>query len=274
MHPLLLPFRVFRRFVDERCAQAAAALSFSTLLSLVPMIAIAVLIIVRLPFAEGLSKALEQFLLANLLPDRAGSIIFKYVGEFTRKTEHLTLVGGFALMATALIQMLTIEHSFNAIWEVRENRPLLRRVAMHLLALLLGPLLFGGSLVLTTYIASASFGLVQEPFWATADLLKAVTFFFMAAIFALVYWAVPNRRIVPWHAACGGLLAALGFALMQRLFGLYVAKFPTYAVIYGAFAAVPIFLLWLYLSWAVILIGALVVAEIPAKASGRRGASR
>jgi membrane protein len=274
MHLLLLPFRVFRRFVDERCAQAAAALSFSTLLSLVPMIAIAVVIISRLPFAEGLSKALEQFLLANLLPDRAGNIIVKYVGEFTRKTQHLPLVGGLALIATALIQMLTIEHTFNAIWEVRESRPLLRRIAMHLLALLLGPLLFGGSLVVTTFIASTSLGLVEEPFWAKADLLKAVTFALMAALFALVYWAVPNRRIVRWHAACGGLLAALGFALMQRLFGLYVAKLPTYAVIYGAFAAIPIFLLWLYLSWAVILVGALVVAELPSRPPTRRGESR
>lgn len=273
MHLLLLPFRVFRRFVDERCAQAAAALSFSTLLSLVPMIAIAAVMIARLPFAEGLSKALEEFLLANLLPDRAGTIIVKYIGEFTRKTQHLRLVGGLALIATALVQMLTIEHTFNAIWEVRESRPLLRRIAMHMLALLLGPLLFGGSLVVTTFIASASFGLVEEPFWAKAELLKAVTFAFMAAMFALVYWAVPNCRIAPWHAACGGLLAALGFAFMQRLFGLYVAKLPTYAVIYGAFATIPIFLLWLYLSWAVILVGALVVAELPSRPPTRRGVS-
>ena len=274
MHLLLLPFRVFRRFIDERYAQAAAALSFSTLFSLVPMIAIAVLIIARLPFADNLSRGLEQFLLANLLPDRAGSIIVKYVAEFTRKTQHLPLIGGIAFMATALVQMLTIEHTFNTIWEVRESRPLLRRIAMHMLTLLLGPLLFGGSLALTTFIASASFGLVDEPFWAKADLLKAVTFAFMAGIFALVYWAVPNRRIVPWHAACGGLLAALGFASMQRLFGLYVVKFPTYAVIYGAFAAIPIFLLWLYLSWAVILLGALVVAELPPKPLTRRRVSR
>jgi membrane protein len=271
MRLLLLPFRVFRRFVDERCAQTAAALSFSTLLSLVPMIAMAVAIIARLPFAERLSKALEHFLLAHLLPDRAGAIIVKYVAEFTQKTEHLTLIGGLALAATALVQMLTIEHTFNAIWQVRENRPLLRRIAMHTLALLLGPLLFGGTLALTTYVASASFGLVEIPFWAEADLLKAVTFTFMASMFALLFWAVPNRRVTPWHAACGGLLAALGFAAMQRLFGLYVAKLPTYTVIYGTFAAIPIFLLWLYLSWGVILVGALVVAELPSRTPSRGG---
>lgn len=274
MHLLLLPFRVLRRFVDERCAQAAAALSFSTLLSLVPMIAIAVVIIARLPFAEGLTKALEHFLIANLLPERAGTIIVKYVGEFTRQTQHLPVVGGLALIVTALVQMLTIEHVFNAIWRVRESRPLLRRIAMHMLALFLGPVLFGGSLAATTFVASASFGLVEEPFWAEADLLKGVAFAFMAALFALAYWALPNRRIAGWHAACGGLLAALGFAAMQRLFGFYVAKLPTYTVIYGAFAAIPIFLLWLYLSWAVILVGAVVVAELPSKSSARRGAGR
>ena len=118
MHSLLLPYRVFRRFVDEHCAQTAAALSFSTLLSLVPMIAMAVAIIVRLPFAATLSKSLERFLLANLLPDRAGAIIVRYVGEFTHQTEHLPLIGGLVLTVTALVQMLSIEHSFNSIWLV------------------------------------------------------------------------------------------------------------------------------------------------------------
>jgi membrane protein len=274
MHSLLLPSRVYRRFLDERCAQTAAALSFSTLLSLVPMMAMAVAIISRLPFADGLSKSLEHFLLANLLPDRAGAIIFKYVGEFAHNTERLTLIGGLALAATALVQMLTIEHAFNAIWRVRENRPLLKRTAMHMLALLLGPLLFGGSLVITTFIASASFGLVEKPNWVEADILKMVTFALMAALVALLYWAVPNRRVVPWHAACGGLLAAFGFASMQKLFGLYIAKLPTYTVIYGAFAAVPVFLLWLYLSWGVILVGALVVSELPARPATRRSGRR
>lgn len=233
------------------------------------MIAMAVAIIARLPFAEGLSGALERFLLANLLPERAGAIIVRYVGEFAHQTERLTLIGGLALAATALVQMLTIEHAFNAIWRVRENRPLLQRIAMHLLALLLGPLLFGGSLAATTFVVSASLGLVADPSWAEADLLKGVAFAFVATLIALLYWAVPNRRIVPWQAACGGLLAALGFGLMQRLFALYVARLPTYTVIYGAFAAIPIFLLWLYLSWVVVLLGALVVAELPAKPARR-----
>ncbi|MFA6312017.1 MAG: YihY family inner membrane protein [Sterolibacterium sp.] len=271
MYSLLLPYRVYRRFVDERCAQTAAALSFSTLLSLVPLVGMAAAIMVRLPFAENLSKSLERFLLANLLPDRAGVIIVRYVGEFVNHTEHLTLIGSLALAATALVQMLTIEHTFNAIWRVREGRPLLRRIAMHSLTLLLGPLLFGGSLVLTTFIASASFGLVERPVWVEADVLKIVAFVSMAMLFALLYWAVPNRRVVPWHAVCGGLLATLGFGSMQKLFALYIAKLPTYTLIYGAFAAIPVFLLWLYLSWGVVLVGALMVAELPQRGATRRG---
>ncbi|MFA6444020.1 MAG: YhjD/YihY/BrkB family envelope integrity protein, partial [Sterolibacterium sp.] len=149
--------------------------------------------------------------------------------------------------------------------------PLLRRIAMHSLTLLLGPLLFGGSLVLTTFIASASFGLVERPVWVEADVLKIVAFVSMAMLFALLYWAVPNRRVVPWHAVCGGLLATLGFGSMQKLFALYIAKLPTYTLIYGAFAAIPVFLLWLYLSWGVVLVGALMVAELPQRGATRRG---
>ena len=258
-----LPFRVVGRFIDERYAQTAAALSFSTLLAMVPTLAIALVIFSRLPYWERVSRALENFLLAHLLPGRAGAIIARYVGDFAQDSGRLTLIGGLALAVTALAQMLTVEHAMNAIWRVRENRPMLRRIAMHATALLLGPVLFGASLALTTYIASASYGLVEIPFWAKADVLKTVTFLFLAGGLALFYHVVPNCTVSRWHAIWGGLIAASGFAVMQILFARYVAKMPGLALGYGAFSAIPIFLLWLYLSWGVILVGALVVAEIP-----------
>lgn len=258
-----LPFRVVGRFVNERYAQTAAALSFSTLLATVPTLAIALVIFSRLPYWERVSKVLENFLLAHLLPGRAGAIVARYVGEFAQDSGRLTLIGGLALVATALAQMLTVEHAMNAIWRVRESRPILKRLAMHATALVLGPLLFGGSLALTTYLASASYGLMEIPFWAQADVLKVVTFLFLAGAFALLYHVVPNCTVSRWHAAWGGLLAALGFAAMQILFAKYVARLPGLRLGYGAFSAIPIFLLWLYLSWGVILVGALVVAELP-----------
>lgn len=275
MQPVLLlaPFRlvarVVRRFHVDRCTQAAASLSFSTLLGLVPLIAIALALITYSPFAASLGAALEKFLLANLLPDKAGAFIAKYVAQFAHKAARLTLIGGLVLGITALMQMLTIEHTFNIIWRVRAKRPLLRRIAMHLLALLLGPLIFGGSLLAISYIAGVSFGLVNEPRWLNTLVFRTLPYVCMTMLFALLYYTLPNRAVVKWHAVMGGIFATLGFVLLQRLFGIYVANFPAYTVIYGAFAAVPIFLVWLYLSWSVVLVGALIVAELPAAATSR-----
>jgi len=263
--PFLLVARVVRRFRAERLAQTAAALSFATLLGLVPLIAVGLGLISHFPFAAGMSAALEKFLLANLLPDKAGIVIAKYVGQFAHRAERVTMIGAAGLALTALMQMLTIEHAFNAIWKIKAARPLLRRLAMHLIALLLGPVVFGGSLAFISFAAGVSFGLVDEPGWLSAAFFRLLPVVFMAAAFALLYWRVPNRPVARRHALIGGLLAALGFVAMQRLFGLYVTKFAAYnAVMYGAFAALPVFLVWLYLSWGVILVGALVVAELPA----------
>ena len=261
--PFRLIIRVVRRFRVERLAQTAAALSFVTLLALVPMIAVAASLIDNLPFAGGISMALEKFLLANLLPDKAGAVIAKYVGQFAGRAERMTWIGFGAVAATAVMQMLTIEHAFNAIWKIKSPRPMFRRLVMHALALLLGPLAFGGSLAATTYLTSVSLGLVAEPPWLTTLIFRVLPLLFLAGLFALLYWAVPRKIVVGWHAVFGGILAAAAFAGMQRLFGQYVIEFPTYTLVYGPFAAVPIFLAWLYLSWSVILAGALVTAELP-----------
>lgn len=262
--PLLLIARVARRFGGERCAQTAAALSFATLLGLVPMLAVAAVLIENLPFGISLGSALEKFILSTLLPDKAGTVIAKYLGQFAHRADRVTWVGLALLAVTALMQMLTIEHAFNAIWKVKKRRAWFRRVALHLLALCAGPLAFGGALASITYLASASFGLVDEPRWLRVAFSQALPLVFLALLLSLLYWLLPNRPVSRRHAGFAGVLAALVFIGMQRLFALYVVKFPTYALIYGAFAALPIFLLWLYLSWSVILLGALLTAELPA----------
>ncbi len=123
------------------------------------------------------------------------------------------------------------------------------------------------------FLASVALGLVDEPGWLDTLFFRILPFVFMTALFALLYYAVPNRKVQRWHAMIGGIFATLGFSLMQRLFGAFIISFPTYTAVYGAFAAIPIFLVWLYLSWTVVLIGALIVAELPAALAGRGGPS-
>ena len=266
---LLAPFRLVvrtvRRFQGEQCAQTVAALSFATLVGLVPMISAAFALISLLPAGIGLGSALEKFLLANLLPEKAGAIIAKYVALFASRAGRVTLLGVVVLGVTALMQMLTIEKAFNQIWRVKASRPLLRRLAMHGFALLLGPVVFGASLAAISFVAGVSLGFFDEPRWVNTFVIRGLLpFVFMSSLFGLLYWGVPNKPVKVWHAGFGGIMAALGFVGLQKLFTLYItAGFNVNMVVYGAFSAIPVFLVWLYASWSVILIGALLVAELP-----------
>jgi membrane protein len=165
--------------------------------------------------------------------------------------------------------MLTIERAFNQIWRVKASRSLLRRLAMHGIALLLGPLVFGASLAAISFVAGVSLGLVDEPHWVNTFVIRGLMpFAFMSSLFGLLYWGVPNKPVKVWHAGFGGIMAALGFVGLQKLFTLYITTgFNVNMVVYGAFSAIPVFLIWLYASWSVILIGALLVAELPKSAS-------
>lgn len=268
MRMLLTPFRlagrVIYRYRNERCGQTAAALAFTTVLGVVPMIAGAVALISILPFGSGLGAAVQKFLLANLLPDRAGIVIAKYVSQFASKAVRLTWIGVAVLAATALLQMLTIEGTFNMIWRVNTARPLFKRILMHATALLVGPVLFGIALVAVTYLMTTSLGLLSDPGDRFADsLIRALPFVLMVGLFGLLYWGVPNRPVLKAHALFGGVFTAGCMVGIQKLLSLYFMYFTAQTVIYGTFAAVPVFLLWLYLSWTVILVGAYLVAELP-----------
>ena len=276
LYPFQLIYRTAKRFHGEQFAQSAAALSFTTLLALVPMVAVAFALISQFSFASGLSLALEKFLLATLLPDKAGVLIGKYLGQFAHRSDQVTVIGMVALAITALMQMLTIERAFNAIWRIGQHRPFIRRVTMHTVALLLGPIIFGAALLALTFIATTSLGLVDEPLWIKAFINKGLSFGFAMALFAVLYWRVPNTEVHPGHALLGGIVAAAGFTALQKLFALYIVKLPSFTILYGAFSIVPVFLIWVYASWSVILGGALLVAEMShsPKPAGRRALRR
>lgn len=262
--------RIVRRFRNERLIQVAAALAFATLLALVPMVVVAASLNDHIPVLARLGVALERFIQGNLLPDKAGVVITKVMSQFANRATRITYVGMGGVAITAVMQMLTIERAFDAIWRVRSPRPLLRRVAIHLLVLFIGPLILGGTLAAGTYLVSTSLGLIEEPAWLTALLARAFSIGILGAILSIAYWGVPNRRVLPQHAITGGALATVGFIILQKLFATYVAKLSTFTLIYGPFSVLPVFLIWIHASWSIILLGAVVTAELPrgAEASG------
>jgi membrane protein len=253
---------IARHYGEDRCGQVASSLSFTTLLSLVPLITVALAILSRMPQFYLAENALRDFLFHNLLPEKAGQIIGNYALQFSEKAHRLTLMGGLGVFATALMTMLTIDHAFNTIWRVKKPRSLGRRIALYAGALIFGPLLVALGMATVSYFVSASLGLINEPVWLRKILFQILPVLFQVLLLALLYSLVPNCKVAPRHALVGGLAAGLLFTLMQKLFALFVAAMPTYRLVYGAFAALPIFLLWLYLSWTVVLLGALLTAVL------------
>jgi membrane protein len=159
--------------------------------------------------------------------------------------------------------MLTIDHAFEVIWRVRRKRSLLRRFSIYWVALTLGPLLIGASLSLTSYLVGLSLGLTKGMPVIGMATLKIVPVTLTIFAFALLYRIVPSRPVLPLHALAGGVAAGIAFELMKKVFALYVTHFPTYTLVYGAFASVPLFLIWVYLSWLVVLSGAVIAAALP-----------
>jgi len=251
------------RFVATRCPQVAGSLAFTTLLALVPLVTVTIALFSNFPAFAGLGTSLRLFLLDNLLPERAGRIIATYAVQFSEQAAGLTVIGTALLVVTALMLLLTIDRVFNHIWGVRRPRPLLTRLAVHWVALTLGPLALGASVLATGEIASTSIALAGAGAWMGELSARTLPPVLLAALFSFLYYAIPNHPVRALHALAGGVAAAAAFLLMQRLFGLFIVRFPTYTLIYGTFAVLPIFLVWLYLSWVVILLGALMSATLP-----------
>ena len=265
---------LIKRAQEDRFAQVAGSLTFTTLLSLVPFVTIALGLFSAFPIFDQLRDALEGFMVDNLLPEEASKAIMTHVTEFTSKAAGLTAVGVFALGITAVLLLQTIDHALNAIWRVPRPRPLAQRILIYWASVSLGPLLIGGGLFITSYAVSNSLGLLPGGRWFTHWLLDLVPVGLTMLAFTLLYVAVPNRDVQWKHAAIGGAVAMIGFEAMKHLLGMYVANIPTYHLIYGAFAAIPIFLLWVYLSWLVTLMGALVAATWPLMAYERAEARK
>ena len=254
--------RIIRRFVHEDFAQTSASLAFTTLLSIVPLVAVVLGAMSAMPSFLRMVDQLDQ-MMRNMLPERSAGMIAEHVFDFSQKALNVTVAGLLALAATALALLRTVERAFNKVWKTARKRPWWRRIALYAALILLWPLAVAYVVAAVSFAVSLSSGLAIEQLWLHKLLSKTTGVFVAAIFFAGLYFAVPNVRVKLSDALFGGSFAALGFLLMQRGFELYLSYFPTVTLVYGAFATVPILLLWLYLSWAMILLGALVTVSLP-----------
>ena len=241
------------------------------MLSVVPLLAVSFALFTRFPVFKRLQQAIHEHLLMGLLPADLSRTVLKHLAQFAANASGLTLVGSLILLASAVVLLLTVENAVNRIWLVKKDRPLVRRLGMYLLILALGPLLLGASLWATSSLLSASLGLVRPKSPAAAWLLTVGPMVLGAIAFAGLFYFLPNTKVRRRDALAGGLLASIAFELGKRGFAAYLLQVPTYKTVYGAFAALPVFLLWVYFSWLLTLTAALFAANLGRASRPPRG---
>jgi len=251
------------RFRDDRLGLTASSLTFTTLISLVPLLTVMLAVFTAFPMFSSFQSGLEKYFLQSLVPATIAKPVLGALTLFASKASRLGAASLVALGFTAMALMLTIDRTLNAIWRVRKPRPIAQRVLIYWAALTLGPLLLGGSLTLTSLAISASGGFVQAMPGRLSGLLQVAEFAVLATAMSALFHYVPAAPVAWRHAAAGGLFVAVGFEVAKRGLGLYLSLVPSYSSIYGAFATLPIFLLWIYLGWVIVLLGAVIAAYAP-----------
>ncbi|NKJ45557.1 hypothetical protein CIC12_02105 [Burkholderia sp. SG-MS1] len=255
-----------QRIGEDRIPQVAGSLTFTAMLALVPLATVAFALFTAFPIFSSFQDSLQLFLADHLMPSQLNSQIFKYLNQFAAKAKGLTTIGMILLFLTAVMTMMTVESAFNVIWRVRKARPIAQRILVYWAIITLGPILIGVSLSISSYLftQSMTFSAAQRitPLieWALAGAALPLT----ALAFTILYVYLPNCRVEWRDAVIGGVTAAIAFELAKRGFGYYVRRIPTYTAVYGAFAAVPLFLVWMYLCWFITLAGAMIASALPA----------
>jgi len=256
------------RFREDRLGLTASSLTFTTILALVPFFTVALAIFSAFPVFSRVQEVLQSWLLHSLVPDSISRPVLGYLNQFAAKASQLGLVGFSALIVTALALMLTVDRTFNNIWRVRRLRPLGQRVLIYWAAITFMPLLLGASLALTSYAISASSGLVKSLPNGVELLINSLQFVVLAGGMAALYHSIPNTQVRWRHAWAGGVFVSVCIELAKKGLALYLARMPTYSAVYGTFATLPILLIWIYIAWVIVLLGAVVAAYLPSLTAG------
>ena len=252
-----------QRFREDRLGVTASSLTFTTLISLVPLLTVMLAVFSAFPMFAAFQSAVEKYFLQSLVPASIAKPVLAALTQFANKANRLGTAGLVALLVTAIALMLTIDRTLNAIWRVRTPRPIAQRVLVYWAAVTLGPLLLGASLSLTSYALNATQGVLGAMPGGVKFLLSIVVFMLLALGMAGLFHYVPNTTVRWRHALTGGVFVAAGFEVAKRVLGWYLGVMPSYSMVYGAFATLPIFLVWLYLGWVIVLLGAVIAAYAP-----------
>lgn len=258
------------RFREDRLGLSASSLTFTTMIALVPFFTVALALFTAFPIFGKLQSNLQGWLVQSLVPDAIARQVLGYLTQFAGKASRLGVVGLLALLVSALALVLTIDRTLNGIWRVRRTRPLAQKVLIYWAAITLGPMLLAVSLSTTTWFLTGARGLLGAPRGSVALVLDLLEFVVIAGALAALYSYVPNTPVRRSHAIAGGIFAAVGLELAKRLLAVYIAKVPTYSAVYGAFATLPILLVWIYIAWLIVLFGAVVTAYLPSLLAGPR----
>ncbi len=250
------------RHRDANAAQSAAALAFAMLFALVPLLVLVQHVMDLLPAALQFGAPLRAYLTGALLPDETGTSVVRHAMRFVAKARRLSLVDLVLLLGSAWVWVRIADHALNAMWPQAPSRRVRRTALIYLGLPVLAPFALGAGTALSLYLVTASLGMVDEPAWLKVALLRSATALVTAGFLVLLYRTLPRARVTLRHAMSGAVVATALLTLMQKLLSMYIAHMPGYAVVYGALATLPVFLLWLYLFWSIVLFGASVTAEL------------
>lgn len=259
---------VYRRFKEERCFQLCGSLTFTSMLAMVPLLTIMLTVMTAFPVFDNLIEVLRNFVASNFMPQASSRSVTVYMQQFAENAAKLTAVGIVFLGVTSIMLMLTIDRAFNTIWRVKRPRPLIQRVLIYWSVLTIGPILVGSSLSMSSWLVTQSMGLGKQYSELMVAAFKLLPLFFTSLAFGFLYRTVPNRQVTVLDAVVGGVIAALAFEAMKSVFGQFLIHFSNYKVVYGTFASLPIFLMWVYLSWVVVIFAAVITAVLPYWRSG------
>lgn len=246
------------RFVQDRLTYSASALTFTTLLALVPLLTVSFSILSIFPVFSDLKSQIQPFIFNNFLP-ASGEVVQHYLHSFVDHASNLSLFGTLFLVATVVMMMLTIEQAFNHVWMIKSRRRGFSSLVQYWAALSLAPIFIGLSIVLTSYLISLPFitntvsSLGVKPF-----LVRSIPFIVTVFVFTALYVGIPNCSVPFKNGLIGAVIATIFFELTKKAFVLYVASFANYHLIYGTLSVIPVFLLWIYLLWVIILFGVLI----------------